>query len=141
MTGDWTVDGKLSEAAWGRRVEGFLRFYGWRWFHAPDNKPRKGRGGREHRQRVTPGFPDYQAVRHLPDGPAELAVLELKAEAGRMGPGQEEWLEAYRALEAANISADLRIIVGVYRPSQEAELEELLAGPAGVNVPVGDDAF
>jgi hypothetical protein len=156
MTADWTVDGKISEAAWGRRVEGFLRFYGWRWFHAPDNKPRKGKSGREHRQRVTPGFPDYQAVRHLLGRGPELVVLELKAEAGRLGPGQAEWLDAYRALEAAieglkglagspagarAAERALRVRVGVYRPSQAAELEELLAGPAGVNVPVGPDAF
>jgi hypothetical protein len=159
MTADWTVDGKISEAAWGRRVEGLLRFYGWRWFHAPDNKPRKGKSGREHRQRVTPGFPDYVAIRNLDGVGPELLVIELKAEAGRMGPGQEEWLDGFRELaDAVSDVADAwtgeiagpeearrfnppRVYVGVYRPSQEAELEELLAGPAGVNVPVGPDAF
>lgn len=161
MTADWTADGALSEAGWARRVEGLLRFYGWRYFHAPDNKPRTGKGGREHRQRVTPGFPDYIATRHQQGSGPELVVLELKAERGRMGPGQDEWLGAFRELAdsvqaiagpalaaRAGLPPDVaaryplpRITVGVYRPSQEDELVRVLKGLDGVNVPVGPDAF
>lgn len=152
MTDDWTVGGELSEAGWARRVEGLLRFYGWRFFHAPDNKPRKTRSGREARQRVTPGFPDYVATRRLvvpvmtADPLIELVVLELKRETGRLGPGQAEWLGDFAALAAAvngragaddpKGSARPHVHIGVYRPSQEAELEALLAGPRGVGVMV-----
>jgi len=75
----------ISEAQWQAQVLGLAGFYGWRAYHPPDNTP--SANGR--RQRVAPGFPDLTLVR----GP-ELIFAELKAENGRLGPGQQEWLDA-----------------------------------------------
>lgn len=79
------VAGELLEGPFGTIVENLLDLYGWRWFHAPDNRP-SGRTGRV--QRVRPGFPDYVALRGN-----ELLFIELKTERGRLGPGQREWLD------------------------------------------------
>lgn len=84
--------GELLESAFGTQVENLLDVYGWRWFHAPDNRPVKASTGRTYVQAVRRGFPDYVALR----GP-ELLIIELKAERGRLGDGQAEWLEAWRA--------------------------------------------
>jgi hypothetical protein len=140
----------MTERQWQATVEGLLRFYGWRYHHAPDNKPRAGAEGRAGRQRVGDrGFPDLVAVRHLDGQGPELAFLELKTETGRLGDGQDEWLEALRSFadEVADLAdepgrerPDLpapRVIVGVYRPAQRRALEDLLAGPDGRNVLVG----
>jgi hypothetical protein len=138
------LDEGMSEAQWAARVEGWLRFYGWRYHHSPDNRP----NARGKKQRVGDrGFPDYAATRNLAGNGPELAFLELKAERGRLGPGQAEWLAALgdvvRAVEDANSAAlesyDAddsvpRLVVGTFRPSQARELEELLAGPRGRNV-------
>src|SRR3954465_2461932 len=94
------ADGGLSEAAWQGQVEGRARFYQWKVFHAPDNKPTTTASGRAARQRVSPGFPGLILLR----GPA-LIVAELKTDRGRMGPGQEEWLDAWRAFGEAVILA------------------------------------
>lgn len=88
--------GEPDEASFGTAVENLLDLYGWRWFHAPDNRPVTARSGRRYVQRVRPGFPDYVALR----GP-ELLVIELKTARGRLGPGQAEWLEAWRAFGEA----------------------------------------
>lgn len=154
MTG-WTVNGELSEAAWQRRVEGLLRFYGWRYYHAPDNTPRAHARGRAGRQRVTPGFPDVVAIRNLETVGPELLFAELKAQSGRYGPGQREWLAALEGLRDS-VDAALRTLrlnlahytglvagepaIGVYtwRPDDEAEVERVLAGPRGVGVLIGE---
>lgn len=82
----------ISEAQWQAQVLGLAGFYGWRAYHPPDNTP--SASGR--RQRVAPGFPDLVLVR----GPA-LIFAELKAEHGRLGPGQQEWLEDLGRVAAA----------------------------------------
>lgn len=150
--------GAMTEAVLQANVEGRLRFYGWRFLHVPDNKPvRSAAGGRVHRQRITPGFPDLIAVRELEEYAPELLVVELKAAAGRYGPGQEEWLGAFGAIGGAvdvarryleELEVDMRgaggvaedlPAIGVYtwRPSdlEAGTIDEVLAGPAGVNVP------
>ena len=75
----------MTERQWQAQVEGLARFYGWRLFHAPDNRP----NARGKVQRVTPGFPDLFMVR---DG--EALAVELKTETGRVAPAQREWLDA-----------------------------------------------
>lgn len=126
--------GELTEAAWQAQVVGLALFYGWLVYHPPANRPdAKGR-----RQDVTPGYPDLTMVRG-----AELLFVELKAERGRYGPGQETWLEAlqevarsYRnalellAEEVADGGPDpLAGTVEVYtwRPSQFDEVQARLA--------------
>lgn len=84
-----------SEAAWQAKVEGLARFYGWRIFHAPDNRPVRARSGRTYVQNVTPGFPDLVLLR-----PPELIFAELKTDKGRVKPEQEEWLADLRAVAA-----------------------------------------
>jgi len=142
-----TIENTYTESAWARVVEGLLDFYGWRWHHSPDNRP-NARGAK---QRVGDrGFPDYIAVRNLRECGPELALLELKTETGRLGPGQADWLEALEELARAVAGVEAqagpgydrprpRIIVGVYRPSQRRELEDLLAGPRGRDVYIGRD--
>lgn len=154
--------GAMTEAVLQANVEGRLRFYGWRYLHVPANKPvRNAAGGKVHRARITPGFPDLLAVRELEEYAPELLVAELKTERGTYGPGQEEWLGTFQAiagavllgrtylqgLERADVDAGAGGIaedlpaVGVYtwRPSdlESGAIDEVLAGPAGVNVPVG----
>lgn len=147
LTGRAALDAAMSERQWAKVVEGLLSFYGWRWHHSPDNRPTAAGG----RQRVGDrGFPDYVATRDIDGQGPELAFLELKTETGRLGKGQPEWLEALgvmaRAvagledevayLSGATIAPELkaRITVGVYRPSQRRDLEDLLAGPRGRDV-------
>lgn len=133
---------------WEAHVQGLLRFYGWRHFHAPDNKPTVGRGGRAGRQRVEPGFPDVIAVRRLRGYGPELVVAELKTGTGRLSAAQRGWLEDWRAFQAAvhaagkiaaqSVAVHRLAAVGVYvwRPEDLADVELTLAGPHGLNVPV-----
>ena len=136
------VGGDLSEEAFRAQVEGLARFYGWLIYHAPDKRP-SGRTGRV--QRVTRGFPDEVLVR----GP-ELLVVELKAERGRLGPGQQEWLDAFGVVSAA-VAALVAAVDGIglapnverpaveaylWRPSDWDAIEERLArGRSRAHVP------
>lgn len=130
-------DGTLSEAAFQAQVEGLARFYGWRIYHAPDNKPRGATGGRDGRQRVTAGFPDLVLLR-----PPELIFAELKAERGVIAPAQAKWIaeleEVARAVSfaaataeanAAGYSRELGPAVDVYvwRPSDFDEVNARLS--------------
>ncbi|MDN4611932.1 VRR-NUC domain-containing protein [Arthrobacter burdickii] len=80
----------VTERQLQRQVEGILTAYGWRWFHAPDNRPANGRV-----QKIRPGFPDLLAVR----GP-RLVVIELKTETGRIASEQVEWMQNFEAAGA-----------------------------------------
>jgi hypothetical protein len=95
-----SVSGKLTEAAWQEQVVGAARVYGWRTFHAPDGGHAPTRaGGRRVASGQIPegrGFPDLVLVRA-----PRIVVAELKAENGRMGPGQAEWLEAFAGVGSA----------------------------------------
>lgn len=121
------ADGTLTEAAWQSRVLGYARFYGWRLYHPPDNRPvleGRGRGGR---QQVSPGFPDVTLLRHDPELGPELVIAELKAERRYPSPEQRAWLDAWRELAAAvaGMDAALRsrlegepeLVLDAYRPA------------------------
>lgn len=140
MTSARLVDGGLSEAAFQAQVLGLAAFYGWRAYHPPDNKPRADARGRAARQRVEPGFPDLVMVRR--DGrAAELIFAELKAERGRLGPGQAEWAEDLGAVSAgvaaltrecvgaelAHVGPIPRVEVYLWRPSDWPAIERRLA--------------
>jgi hypothetical protein len=99
----------MLEKHFQRQVEQLAAFYGWKTFHAPDNRP--GRNGRV--QSITPGWPDLFMVRD-----EEAIAAELKAEKGRVQPHQVEWLQA---LEACGIETF------VWRPSDFDELHGRLA--------------
>jgi hypothetical protein len=81
-----------SEAAWQQKVTQLALSCGWRVYHPPDNRP-SGNTGRV--QAVEPGYPDLTLVRG-----DRLLFAELKAEKGRLGPGQQEWLDALAAAGA-----------------------------------------
>ena len=140
----FNADGGITEAVWGSQVEGFLSFYGWRWSHPPDNRPQDVRSGRAGRQRVgDAGFPDYVATRRLEGYGPELVIAELKTDRGRFRPGQEGWLADLGAFAEETMSRvrpehRSRATVGVYvwRPRDRADVERILAGPAGVGVMV-----
>ncbi|MHA7144211.1 VRR-NUC domain-containing protein [Arthrobacter sp. TmT3-37] len=98
----------ITEKQLQRQVEGVLTAYRWRWYHAPDNRPVKGRV-----QRIKPGFPDILAVR----GP-RLVAIELKTEADRVAPEQREW---HKDLAAAGAE------VYLWRPSDINTIRATLA--------------
>ncbi|MCK9249990.1 MAG: VRR-NUC domain-containing protein [Solirubrobacteraceae bacterium] len=107
--------GQLTEAGWQAQVIGIARVGGWCVYHPPDNRP-GGRTGRP--QRTIPeatGWPDLVLVR---DG--ELLVRELKTDRGRLGPGQQDWLDR---LAACGVD------VAVWRPRDRADVEARLLAP------------
>lgn len=119
--------GGLTEAAWQAQVIGLARFYGWRIYHPPDNRP----NARGRVQAVEPGFPDLVMVRGL-----ELVVAELKTDAGRVGPGQDEWLAAFRAIgeevayltgEAGGARPDVAVDAYLWRPRDFDAVQARLA--------------
>jgi hypothetical protein len=74
----------ISEREWQAQVIRLAFTRGWKYYHAPDNKPINGRI-----QKVVPGFPDLVLVK---DG--NLIFAELKKETGKTSPEQDAWLEA-----------------------------------------------
>jgi hypothetical protein len=75
----------ITERQWQKTVEQLLTALGWRFFHAPDNRPAKNGAI----QNVKAGWPDLFAVR----GERAIAI-ELKSETGKTSPDQDEWLAA-----------------------------------------------
>lgn len=131
--------GGIAESPWQAQVEGLGRFYGWRGYHPPDNRP-TARTGRV--QRVARGFPDWIAIRG-----AEVIVAELKTDTGRLDPAQVEWLDAWREVgEAiARVTAGLQPVDGtpvvdvyVWRPRDFDEVHARLARGRRM-VPAGFD--
>lgn len=108
MTQGFGTDGQILEGTFQAQVEGLARLYGWKVYHAPDNKPRAGARGRAGRQRVERGFPDLVAARD-----AELVIAELKRHNGRLSREQEEWLEAFRTVGHA-IAAAVSVVEDTY---------------------------
>ena len=80
---------------------------GWKYYHAPDNKPINGRI-----QKVIPGFPDLVLVKEN-----RLIFAELKKEVGRTTPEQDSWLAALKATG---------VEVYVWRPSQLPAVVQIL---------------
>jgi hypothetical protein len=101
----------ITEARFQADVEQLLTLFGWRWFHAPANKP--SASGRV--QNVKAGFPDLCAVRGT-----RLLFAELKTQTGRLGPGQPEWLDG---VERAGAESYL------WRPEDMETIRTLLASP------------
>lgn len=99
----------ITEREWQKTAEQMLTANGWRFYHAPDNRP--GRNGAI--QNIKAGFPDLIAVR----GTRQLAI-ELKRETGRATPEQLSWLDDFEAVGAE---------VYVWRPSDAAEMAAILA--------------
>jgi hypothetical protein len=102
---------RSSEAHWQQQVEQLAKTYGFRVYHAPDNRP-SGKTGRV--QRVEAGFPDLVLVR----GP-ELIFAELKTETGRVSAAQREWLQALEHVPGVDVY--------LWRPSDFDEIVARLA--------------
>jgi hypothetical protein len=113
--------GELNEAGFQAQVIGLARVYGWRIYHAPDNRP-AGRSGKPQRLAAPEGrgFPDLVLVK----GP-RLIFAELKTRTGRLQPGQEEWLEALREVDKAIIQS-----CEYQGPDQPPSVEAYLWRPA-----------
>lgn len=77
----------VTEKALQKAVEDMLTLYGWKWFHAPDNKPSATTG---RVQKIVPGFPDLIAIRGT-----RIIVLENKRETEQPREDQEAWLLAF----------------------------------------------
>lgn len=129
--------GEVNEAAFQVSVVGLLRVYGWpHIYHAPAGGHAPARtGGRRVALEQLPegrGFPDLLAVR----GP-RILVAELKSDAGRIGPGQAEWLGALREvglaidrLGGSDDVADYEVSVEAYlwRPRDWDTLHDIIRG-------------
>lgn len=102
----------ISEARFQRDVEDLLTLFGYRWYHAPANKP----SAAGHVQNIKAGFPDLVAVRGT-----RLIFAELKTQTGKLGPNQPEWLEALKRAGAE---------VYLWRPGDMLDIRDILAGPA-----------
>lgn len=87
----------MTEGALQSTIEGLLTVYGWRWYHAPDNKPIRARSGKTYVQNIRAGYPDLTAVR----GP-RLLYIELKRQGpqGVVTPEQQAWLDDFAAAGA-----------------------------------------
>jgi hypothetical protein len=94
----------IKERDWQATVIRVAVDYGWKYYHAPDNKPINGRI-----QKVVAGFPDLVLVKGR-----RLVFAELKRELGIVSPQQEAWLDALRQTGAEGY---------IWRPS---DLDEVL---------------
>lgn len=111
--------GEQSEAGFQAAVIGLARIYGWRIYHAPDNRP-AGRTGRPQRT-GTPegaGFPDLVLTRQ-----DRLIFAELKTRTGRLGPGQQDWLTALGYIGDEHAPA---VEVYLWRPDDWPDIQRVL---------------
>lgn len=107
----------MTERRFQQQVENMAGFYGWKAFHAPDNRPVKTATGRVIKQRISPGWPDLVLCR-----PPEILAVELKTDKGRVRPEQITWLGT---LEACGVETH------IWRPRNFDQLQARLARPAG----------
>jgi hypothetical protein len=94
------VDGSLLEEGWQRQVVQLAQIGGWAVAHMPANRPGKKTGRPQAVVGDTTGFPDLLMLRGV-----ELLAVELKTDKGRVGPGQQEWLDRFEHM--GNALADL----------------------------------
>ena len=100
----------VPESAVQRAVEDMLSAYGWKWFHAPDNKPSRTTG---RVQKIVPGFPDIIALRGT-----RIIVIENKRQTESPREDQEAWLRAFVATG--------KVETYVIRPSNLRGLADIL---------------
>lgn len=99
----------VPERAVQKAVEDMLTLYGWKWFHAPDNKP----SAAGHVQKIISGFPDIIAVRGT-----RIVVIENKKELEHPREDQEAWLLAFKRTG--------KVETHIIRPSTMRFLQEQL---------------
>lgn len=98
----------IPEREWQNQVHRLAQSLGWKYYHAPDNRPINGRI-----QKVVAGFPDLVMVKGN-----RLIFAELKRELGVVAEAQTLWLAALEATGAECY---------VWRPSQMREVQEILS--------------
>jgi hypothetical protein len=96
---------RLSEKDFQRQVIDLGRLCGWKVQHQTIS------------YRSEPGWPDLVMVRN-----GRIVFAELKTERGRVSDAQSEWLAALNQVALANAG----VHVGVFRPSDWADLERVL---------------
>lgn len=97
----------ITEREWQSQVQRLASSLGWKFYHAPDNKPINGRI-----QKVVAGFPDLVLVKG-----DRLIFAELKRELGIVAEAQLEWLDALAATGAECY---------VWRPSDIRKVQDTL---------------
>jgi predicted type IV restriction endonuclease len=97
----------ITEREWQSQVQRIASSLGWKFYHAPDNKPINGRI-----QKVVAGFPDLVLVKG-----DRLVFAELKRELGIVADAQLEWLAALTATGAECY---------VWRPSDMRKVHDTL---------------
>lgn len=98
----------ITEREWQSQVQRLASSLGWKFYHAPDNKPVNGRI-----QKVVAGFPDLVLVKA-----ERLIFAELKREQGIVADAQMEWLEALKLTGAECY---------IWRPSNMREVRDTLS--------------
>jgi hypothetical protein len=101
---------QVPESSVQKAVQDMLTSYGWKWFHAPDNKPSASTG---RVQKIVPGFLDILALRGT-----RIVIIENKRETEQLREDQEEWMEAWRRTGKAETY--------VVRPSNMRHLADYL---------------
>jgi hypothetical protein len=128
-----SADGTLLEHGWLLQVEALARHGGWAIFHAPDNRPGRRTGRPQQVVGDTTGFPDLILLRDR-----ELIVAELKTDKGRLGPGQQDWLDRWGVFAAAvgmaasdfpvgEVAALPSVEVHLWRPADLFDVQQRLA--------------
>lgn len=98
----------ITERDWQNQVHRLAFSLGWKYYHAPDNRPVHGRI-----QKVVAGFPDLVMVKG-----ERLIFAELKRETGIVAEAQIEWL---KALELAGAECY------IWRPSNMLDVQKILS--------------
>jgi hypothetical protein len=98
---------QITEADWHGFVVSFATMMGWSTYHTYDSR------------RSNAGWPDLVCVRG-----DRLVIAELKAEGGKVTAAQQAWIDALTAVAEASGKA---VSVHLWRPSDEAEVREVLA--------------
>lgn len=93
------------------QIENLLNLFGWTWKHDLPAVRQSGRWATAFAG--MPGFPDYIAVRG-----ERVVCMELKADKGRLSPGQKAWLEALRTSG--------KVEVHVWRPADLQQAMQVL---------------
>jgi hypothetical protein len=104
------ANGQLLEQGWLLQVVELAKIGGWYVNHAPDNRPGRKTGRPQRVIGDTTGFPDLVLLRR-----GELIVAELKTDRGRLGTGQQEWLDRF-----ARVGQAVKRLVDGATPVDEA---------------------
>ena len=99
----------MSEAAFQRIVIFFATKNGWKYYHPPDNIPRRNGAV----QNIVAGYPDLTLVKDN-----RLIFAELKRNKGKVSLKQEQWLNALSKAGAETY---------VWKPENIKEIQNILS--------------